>query len=241
MHRVIAVVSLVGDTVEFHFQGIMAGLVGIPADVSDVKVDWGLKKLAADDVARALSAHFNVIATDTPDNPRADAAAPRLSRPDASNIYRRSASQRQTKSTPTSSFVRRRAPGWPRAFRTGLSYAFSGLVADSSSGKGEMLMEFYAVTAVDARTGETFASGMAELHKPSFGKAFPHILCDAGMWRENLPEILGTSRQVLEENFAAMLNASVPLALANAGLISDAEATAQETAAKNFVSCKQPL
>jgi hypothetical protein len=198
-----------------------------------VKVDWDLKKSVADDVAHTLSSHFNVIAGETPRSQ--SAAEPNPPVPTLQSL--RNLGIEPSAEVDTYIVVYPTSLG---ADGPGLlvrnSYAFTGLVMIGGGGEPALLAS-YAVTVIDARTGESIALGMPQIHKRALGMMGAFVPCDRALWPDTPTAISDTQRQMLTREFTTLLKASLPWALANAGLLSATDATADEAAAGDFSAC----
>lgn len=235
IHNVIVVV-LVGDNIEFQSQSLLAGFVGIGPTVEEKKVDLGLKKMAAEAAAHALSTHFNVIAVDMPESAPPEAPifpVPTLEGLRALGIAPSEQVDAYIIIHPTTFGVV--GPGLllPNA------YAFTGLVVIGGSGNPTLLAS-YTVDLMNARTGEIFANGKPQIHKRAMGKSLAMVGCD-GTLLPDTPTAITDARQKLAQEFTTLLKASMPWALANAGLLSEAEANEDETAAGEFTACHRTL
>lgn len=232
----VAVVVLVGDNIEFQSQSLLAGFVGIGPTVEEKTVDLGLEKVVADDVSHILSGHVDVIAVDAPESARP--RAPISPNPTLADLRALGIEPSEQVDTyviihPTTFGVV--GPGLllPNA------YAFTGLVVIGGSGNPALLAS-YTVTLMDARTGEIFASGKPQIHKRAMGKSLAMVGCDGALLPDT-PAAVTDAREKLTQEFTTLLKASLPWALANAGLLSETEANEDETAAGDFRACHRTL
>ncbi|HEY1503363.1 MAG TPA: hypothetical protein VGF92_03635 [Stellaceae bacterium] len=233
----VAVVALLGDNIEFQSQSLLAGFVGIGATVEEKKVDLGLTKVVADDVAHLLSRHVNVVAVDTPENAHPNTPGP--SAPTLEGL--RALGIEPSEQVDTYVIV---SPTTFKVVGPGLllpnTFAFTGLVVIGGSGNPSLLAT-YTASLMDARTGEIFANGNPQMHKRAMGKSLPMVGCDGTLLSDTPAATTDAQRQTLTQEFTILLKASLPWALANAGMLSEAQANEDEAAAGEFTACHRML